>query len=89
MRKIIKYVLVVLTVLLVVVLLMVQWIDRTPYPETSHYKTWKNQDLALPLETGACRVGWARQNITPARPVPLAGYGKRRGRHYESVHDSE
>lgn len=88
MRKIIKYVLVVLAVLLVVVLLMVQWIDRTPYPETSHYKTWKNQDLALPLETGACRVGWARHNITPARPVPLAGYGKRRGRHYESVHDS-
>jgi len=88
MRKIIKFLLVVLAVLLVVVLLMVQRIERTPYKETAHYKAWKSQVLDLPVQTGTCRVGWALQNITPAKPVPLAGYGKRRGRHYESVHDS-
>jgi len=27
-------------------------------------------------------------NITPASPGPMAGYGKRRGKHYEAVHDS-
>lgn len=88
MRKIIKYVLVVLGVLIVLLFAMVEWIDRTPYTETSHYKKWKDQVLGLPVQTGPCRVGWAIQNITPSRPVPLAGYGKRRGRHYESVHDS-
>lgn len=88
MRKIIKFVLVVIAVLILLVLAMVQWIDRTPYTETAHYKAWKEQVADLPVQTGACRVGWALENITPAQPAPLAGYGKRRGRHYETVHDS-
>ncbi|MCD8538709.1 MAG: neutral/alkaline non-lysosomal ceramidase N-terminal domain-containing protein, partial [Leadbetterella sp.] len=78
----------VLVALLFVLLALVQRIDRTPYTETAHYKAWKDQSWDLPLESGGCRVGWALQNITPPEPVPLAGYGKRRGRHYESVHDS-
>lgn len=88
MRKIIKFVLVALVILLLLVFCMVEWIDRTPYPKTAHYKSWKEQAWDLPVERGACRVGWAAQNITPTGPVPLAGYGKRRGRHYEQVHDS-
>lgn len=88
MGKIIKYVLVVVIVLVAMLLFMVQRIDRTPYTKTAHYKAWKEQVWDLPVEKGTCRVGWAMQNITPSEPVPLAGYGKRRGRHYESVHDS-
>jgi len=88
MRKIIKFVLAVIGVLTLLVLVMIQRIDRTPYTETDHYKEWKAQALDLPVQTGTCRVGWAMRNITPAQPVPLAGYGKRKGRHYESVHDS-
>jgi len=34
------------------------------------------------------KVGWAKINITPFKPIPLAGYGKRKGKHYEAVHDS-
>lgn len=88
MRKIIKYVSVFLLGLLLLVLLLVQRIDRTPYTETSHYKLWKEQTTGFAVQAGACRVGWAVENITPAAPVPLAGYGKRKGRHYEAVHDS-
>jgi neutral ceramidase len=34
------------------------------------------------------QVGFAKVNLTPAHPVALGGYGKRRGKFYESVHDS-
>ncbi len=73
---------------MVLVISMVQWIERTPYTETAHYERWKKQVPDFTEVSGSARVGWALENITPVRPVPLAGYGKRRGRHYEAVHDS-
>src|SRR5688572_4572488 len=33
-------------------------------------------------------VGHAKENLTPPYPTATAGYGKRRGKLYESVHDS-
>src|SRR5690606_28100486 len=33
-------------------------------------------------------AGWAVENLTPAFPGPMAGYGKRKGKPFESVHDS-
>lgn len=88
MRKIIKFILVFAGCLFLLVFALVQWIDRTPYQETAHYSRWVEQPLQLPSHRGAVQVGWALENITPSEPVPLAGYGKRRGRHYEAVHDS-
>ena len=67
-------------------------IDRTPYKEMPYYAQWKQQvaqlspDLLAP--DAPLRVGWAKQNITPERPGPMAGYGNRRGKPYEAVHDS-
>lgn len=34
------------------------------------------------------KIGYSRVNLTPREPVATAGYGKRLGRLYESVHDS-
>ncbi len=57
-----------------------------------YYKEWKSNisKLEVKLASGqdSLMVGWAKVNITPTNPIPLAGYGKRKGKHYESVHDS-
>ena len=34
------------------------------------------------------RAGWAKGNITPPKPISLAGYGNRLGRKYRGVRDS-
>lgn len=88
MRKIIKFSLVFLGVFAAILFCLLQRIDRTPYTETDHYREWKAQQDEFVAHTGVCRVGWALENITPSRPVPLAGYGKRKGKHFEGVHDS-
>jgi neutral ceramidase len=84
----------ILLVLLVMVASMVTTIDRTPYKEMAYYKEWKdniakiNNPLSTDTTGNTFSVGWAKVNITPETPGPMAGYGKRRGAHYEAVHDS-
>ena len=34
------------------------------------------------------KVGWAKTNMTPSYPVPLSGYGDRKGALSIGVHDS-
>ncbi|MCF0057471.1 neutral/alkaline non-lysosomal ceramidase N-terminal domain-containing protein [Dyadobacter sp. CY356] len=81
-------------ILLIMVATMVTTIDRTPYKEMSYYKQWKENiskisgQTATDTTSAALSAGWAKVNITPATPGPMAGYGKRRGKHYEAVHDS-
>ncbi len=70
---------------------LTQKLDNTPYRQTTYYQQTKNQIAAF-LPTAATRdtlrVGWAKVNITPSQPVPMAGYGKRKGKKFEQVHDS-
>ncbi|MGL4630946.1 MAG: neutral/alkaline non-lysosomal ceramidase N-terminal domain-containing protein [Leadbetterella sp.] len=71
-------------------------LPREPYASKPHYQEWKkiieNVDLSNenPLDsvTNLPTVGWNKVNITPVYSTPMAGYGKRRGKHFESVHDS-
>ncbi|MDX5480744.1 MAG: neutral/alkaline non-lysosomal ceramidase N-terminal domain-containing protein [Hymenobacteraceae bacterium] len=70
---------------------VVQRLDRTPYQETAYYRqTMEQLQQHLPTSTAGdtLQVGWAKVNITPPTGTPLAGYGKRRGMRYTSVHDS-
>ena len=41
----------------------------------------------VPAE-GGFKIGYSKVNLTPREPVATAGYGKRLGRLYQSVHDS-
>jgi neutral ceramidase len=84
----------VLAILLIMVATMVTTIDRTPYKEMPYYKQWKENiskisgPASSDTTTGTLKAGWAKVNITPEKPGPMAGYGKRRGKFYEAVHDS-
>lgn len=84
----------ILLILLFMVATMVTTIDRTPYKEMAYYKQWKENVSKVSKQpvadtvSNALSAGWAKVNITPATPGPMAGYGKRRGKHYEAVHDS-
>jgi neutral ceramidase len=88
MRKFIKFVLVLVFLLALAGIALITPISRKPYTETLHFKAWEQQDIPVQVDSGAYSVGWSKVNITPDFSVPLAGFGKRKGRHFESVHDS-
>ncbi len=79
-------------VLLIAILCMVTVVDRSHYEEKPFYKEWKQIIAQTKIDTtapaGPLQVGWAKINITPNQPTPMAGYGNRRGKPYEVVHDS-
>lgn len=84
----------ILLILLIMAATMVTTIDRTPYKEMAYYKQWKENVAKIGSQPAAdttektLSAGWAKVNITPEKPGPMAGYGKRKGAHYEAVHDS-
>ena len=79
--------------LLIFVACAVTTIDYTPYHDMAYYHEWKENigKVEVSSDTAHTRplqAGWAKANITPTQPGPLAGYGNRRGKPYESLHDS-
>lgn len=89
-RKIIKYFSVLGGAVLLLLLILITRIDRTPFEETDHFKEWKQLRSSFDFKEsyGNLQMGWAKVNITPGWSAPLAGYGKRKGKHFESVNDS-
>lgn len=80
-------------ILIVLLISLLTTIDRTPFREMDYYKTWKNTIEKDTYLSGSAKgdsllVGWAKVNITPKYPTPMAGYGKRKGEHFTAVHDS-
>jgi neutral ceramidase len=67
-------------------------IDRTPVQEMPVYSRMLRQldslEHAPVAETQDFLIGFNKLNFTPAFPTATAGYGKRRGKQYSSVHDS-
>lgn len=90
MRKVIKLTFVLLLVILLILVVFTTWISRKDYQESNHYKLWKENLSVYNFSdsNGAYEIGWALINITPDSAVPLAGYGKRKGVHFTTVHDS-
>jgi neutral ceramidase len=62
-------------------------IDYTPLSDTMTHRIAAVDQMPIPSTKGF-QIGYAKENLTPAYPVSTAGYSKRRGRAYESVHDS-
>lgn len=88
--KILKFLLGLILLFSVLLIFVVVRIDRIPFEETEHYKAWREVMADFPAESFSdnLEIGWAVQNITPEGSAPLAGYGKRKGKHFESVNDS-
>lgn len=64
-------------------------IDRSPLHDKAFYKRMQERldSIRVPVFPGRdLRSGWARVNITPATPMPMAGYSPRD--RFDSVHDS-
>lgn len=65
-------------------------VDRTPLTAQSFYvQTMQRLDSFRPQQHTAktkFRAAWAKVNITPRSPMPMAGYAPRD--HFDSVHDS-
>jgi len=68
------------------------FVDRTPYRETAYYQQTIQRlnaiDDSFITAGDTISAGWSKINLTPDRKLPLAGYGKRRGKLFEDVHDS-
>lgn len=81
-----------LLVLALLLLSLVTKQDETTLHETDFYREWQTIRRyvrpAAPNPADSLLAGWSKANITPTAPGPLAGYGKRKGKPYELVHDS-
>lgn len=67
-------------------------VDRTAADRLDSYETMVRRldtlRIDVPEGEQGFSVGFGKVNITPAEPVATAGYGTRRGKAYERVHDS-
>ena len=68
-------------------------VDKTPLSESRYYQLAQqkldslNSSYTL-QDSKYFKAGWAKTNITPQYPLPLAGYGARKGVFVSTVHDS-
>ena len=68
-------------------------VDKTPLSESQYYQLAQqkldslNSSYTL-QDSKYFKAGWAKTNITPQYPLPLAGYGARKGAIVSTVHDS-
>jgi neutral ceramidase len=97
LKKIIRYVLLTLGILigalLIFVLAIIIPIDRTPAKDSEAYSIMMTRldsldKVEIPKAKTSFRVGFGMANLTPTTPIALAGYGNRRGKTFTSVHDS-
>jgi len=72
---------------------MIAPVDKTPLSESQYYQLAQqkldslNSSYTL-QDSKYFKAGWAKTNITPQYPLPLAGYGARKGAFVSTVHDS-
>lgn len=80
-------------VMLLFLLISIVPLDRTPYQEKPFYGVMMSRldSLAqkpVELTKAGFHIGYAKESITPRQRVATAGYGKRRGKLIEGIHDS-
>lgn len=83
-----------LLLLLVLAVSTITRIDRTPYQQLTFYAEMDQrldslaENYQLPQDSSTFQIGWSKLSITPARPLPLAGYGARDPKQMTGIHDS-
>lgn len=94
MPKWLKYVLTFCALLLLIAIACLQPVDRTPYQEEAYLQTMIERidslykDRSTPAKSDMFLIGWSRVNITPDHVVPLAGFGGRKPKTFDSIKDS-
>ena len=80
-----------LTLIVLVLIIGVAPLDRAfdykPLLDTMNARIDAVDEDVVPVEEGF-NIGYSKVNLTPSEPVATAGYGKRLGKQYKSVHDS-
>ena len=79
-------------ILLLFLAISIAPVNRQPVQNTDVYTTMMERldSLSVPdqARAGKFLVGFSKVNLTPAQRTSTAGYGKRRGKLFSSVHDS-
>ena len=96
LKKILRYLFLtllgILSFLIIFLIFSVAPVDRTPAKELPSYRTMIDRleglKVNIPKAAQDFSVGFGKSNITPSRPMATAGYGKRKGKPYLTVHDS-
>jgi neutral ceramidase len=90
MSRFLKLLLAVCFVILLLILSLVAPINHKSLSDYDFYHDMMQQLDTLQFEkhqaSDFLKVGWSKVNITPTKPMPLAGYGMRG--NFKSVHDS-
>ncbi len=94
MPRWLKYILSSFVVLLLIASVCLQPVDRTPFREEAYYARMMDRIDSLfegrgPLaKSDTFLIGWSKVNITPNEVSPLAGFGGRKPKTYNSIRDS-
>lgn len=90
MKNLLKILVIIIGSLLILLIALVQKIDRTPLQETKHYQAWNNWIVQKEFRTiqDSLQVGWSKVHIVPDFSAPMSGYGDRWGKHFEGIRDS-
>ncbi len=94
MKRIIRILIITLSVLGVIWFSLFTRVDRNSYKESEFYLEMdaRLDSLALAfqeeLNKDSLEVGWSRVSITPVEQAPLAGYSNRNPKVMEGLHDS-
>ena len=87
------FLLTILVLVVILALISIAPVDRTPMKEHEEYGAMMQRLDSVGVEpvpkakTGL-RVGYSKVNLTPPFETATAGYGKRMGKSFTSVHDS-
>ncbi len=97
LKKILRYVIRVCLAIVILLVLFLAFsiapVNRTPISEYDFYSAMKQRlarldTVQVPEPAHGFKVGYAKVNLTPSFQAATAGYGNRRGKLFEGVHDS-
>ena len=77
--------------IVIVLIFTIKPLDRTPLEQSDYYKNTIESIDSKEIKSihgDTIRVGWSKASLVPPFSAPMAGYGARKGDHFEGVNDS-